>query len=67
MIVGFVGLGNMGFPMTRRLLINGYEVLVCDKRDDVVAAAVAAGARAMASPKAIAAHAETVLASLPSL
>jgi 3-hydroxyisobutyrate dehydrogenase-like beta-hydroxyacid dehydrogenase len=67
MIVGFVGLGNMGFPMTRRLVINGYEVLVCDKRDDVVAAAVAAGARAMASPKAIAAHAETVLASLPSL
>ncbi|HEX3285646.1 MAG TPA: NAD(P)-dependent oxidoreductase [Mycobacterium sp.] len=67
MIVGFVGLGNMGFPMARRLLSNGYEVLVCDKRDDVVAAAVAAGARAMASPRAIAAHAETVLASLPSL
>ena len=67
MDIGFVGLGNMGFPMARRLLGAGYEVLVCDKRDDVVAAAVAAGARAMASPREIAEHTETVLASLPSL
>jgi 3-hydroxyisobutyrate dehydrogenase-like beta-hydroxyacid dehydrogenase len=67
MDIGFVGLGNMGFPMARRLLGAGYEVLVCDIRDDVVAAAVAAGARAMASPREIAGHTETVLASLPSL
>ena len=67
MDIGFVGLGNMGFPMARRLLGAGYQVLVCDKRDEVVAAAVAAGAQAMASPKEIAGHTETVLASLPSL
>jgi 3-hydroxyisobutyrate dehydrogenase-like beta-hydroxyacid dehydrogenase len=66
MDIGFVGLGNMGFPMARRLLGAGHRVLVCDTRDDVVSAAVAAGARAMASPKEIADHAETVLASLPS-
>jgi hypothetical protein len=67
MDVGFVGLGNMGFPMACRLLDAGFEVAVCDKRDDVVSAAVAAGARAMESPREIAGHAETVLASLPSL
>jgi 3-hydroxyisobutyrate dehydrogenase-like beta-hydroxyacid dehydrogenase len=67
MDVGFVGLGNIGFPIARRLLGAGYRVLVCDKRDNVVAAAVAAGARAMMSPKEIADQTETVLASLPSL
>ena len=67
MEIGFVGLGNMGFPMVRRLLGAGYEVLVCDRRDDVVGAAVALGARALPSPKEVADQAETVLASLPSV
>ena len=67
MEIGFVGLGNMGFPMVRRLLGAGYEVLVCDRRDDVVGAAVALGARALLSPKEVADQAETVLASLPSV
>ena len=31
MRIGFVGLGNMGFPMVRRLLAAGYDVAVCDK------------------------------------
>ena len=67
MEIGFVGLGNMGFAMARRVLGAGYDVLVCDKRDEVVEAAVALGARALPSPKEIAGQAETVLASLPSV
>jgi len=66
MQVGFVGLGNMGFPMVRRLLAAGYEVLVCDKRSEITDAAVGLGANTVASPKAIADEADTVLASLPS-
>lgn len=66
MRIGFIGLGNMGFPMVDRLLAAGYEVLVCDKRDDVVGAAVTLGAHQLQSPKAIADQADTVLASLPS-
>lgn len=65
MKIGFVGLGNMGFPMARRLLGAGYELLVCDKRSDIADAAVALGARALTSPKEIADQADTVLASLP--
>ena len=53
--------------MARRVLCAGYDVLVCDKRDEVVEAAVALGARALPSPKEIAGQAETVLASLPSV
>ena len=67
MEIGFVGLGNMGFAMARRVLGAGYDVLVCDKRDEVVEAAVALGARALPSPNEIAGQAETVLASLPSV
>ncbi len=67
MRIGFVGLGNMGFPMVRRLLCAGHDVLVCDRRRDLVDAAVALGARASNSPKQIADHADTVFASLPSL
>lgn len=66
MRIGFVGLGNMGFPMVNRFLRAGYEVVVCDKRSDVVAAAVALGAQQAVSPKAVADQADTVLASLPS-
>lgn len=67
MEIGFVGLGNMGFPMMGRLLGGGHEVLVCDMRSEVVDAAVALGARAVMSPKEIADQVDTVLASLPSL
>ena len=67
MDIGFVGLGNMGFPMVRRLLAAGHPMLVCDKRSDIVDAAVALGARALASPREIADQVDTVLASLPSL
>jgi 3-hydroxyisobutyrate dehydrogenase-like beta-hydroxyacid dehydrogenase len=67
MQIGFVGLGSMGFPMVRRLLAAGYEVFVCDTRADVTDAAVELGARAMKSPKDVADHVDTVLASLPSL
>ena len=67
MDIGFVGLGTMGFPMVRRLLAAGHPVLVCDKRSDIVDAAVALGARALASPREIADQVDTVLASLPSL
>ncbi|OBB19163.1 oxidoreductase [Mycobacteriaceae bacterium 1482268.1] len=66
MEIGFIGLGNMGFPMVRRLLGVGHEVLICDKRDQIADAAVAIGAQASSSPKDIADRVETVLASLPS-
>lgn len=67
MEIGFIGLGNMGFPMMRRLVDAGHDVVVFDARPDVVAAAVALGATQGASVRDVADRAETVLASLPSL
>jgi 3-hydroxyisobutyrate dehydrogenase-like beta-hydroxyacid dehydrogenase len=67
MEIGFIGLGNMGFPMMRRLVDAGYAVVVFDTRPDVVATAVAGGAAQGISVRDVADRAETVLASLPSL
>jgi 3-hydroxyisobutyrate dehydrogenase-like beta-hydroxyacid dehydrogenase len=67
MDIGFIGLGKMGFPMARRLVEAGHQLVVFDTRKDVVEQLTALGAQAASSPKDIADHVETVMASLPSL
>ncbi|OBB73637.1 NAD(P)-dependent oxidoreductase [Mycobacterium sp. 852014-52144_SCH5372336] len=66
MDIGFVGLGNMGFPMADRLRAAGHRVVVCDARPEVVDRAVEAGAERAASAREVADRAPTILASLPS-
>jgi 3-hydroxyisobutyrate dehydrogenase len=60
--VGFVGLGNMGGRMTRRLVEAGIEVIGYDPRPG---AAQACGARPGESPADVARRAPVVLMSLP--
>ncbi len=67
MDIGFIGLGNMGLPMARRLIEAGHHLMVFDTRKEAVDALVARGAEAGSSPKDVADRAETVMASLPSL
>ena len=67
MDIGFIGLGNMGFPMARRLIEAGNRLVVFDTRQEVVDKLVARGATAATSPKQVADQVETVMASLPSL
>jgi 3-hydroxyisobutyrate dehydrogenase len=57
---GFVGLGNIGKPMARRLVAAGLETTVFDLADAPVAELVAAGARRAASAAAVAAAADVV-------
>lgn len=65
MDIGFIGLGNMGFPMAARLLTAGHRVVVCDIRREAVDRAVEAGAEPAASAREVADRVTTVLASLP--
>lgn len=65
MEVGFIGLGNMGFPMARRLIQHGHDVVAFDTHGAALERIVASGARAASSPKEVADGAETVMASLP--
>ena len=67
MDIGFIGLGNMGAPMARRLIAAGHKLVVYDTRNDAVAPFVALGAQLAASPQDVADRVETVMASLPSL
>jgi 3-hydroxyisobutyrate dehydrogenase-like beta-hydroxyacid dehydrogenase len=67
MDIGFIGLGNMGFPMCRRLIEAGHTLIVFDVNPAAVERLVKLGAQAAKSPADVAGRAETVLASLPSL
>jgi 3-hydroxyisobutyrate dehydrogenase-like beta-hydroxyacid dehydrogenase len=67
MDIGFIGLGNMGAPMARRLIEAGHKLTVYDTRNDAVAPFVALGAQLASSPQDVADRVETVMASLPSL
>lgn len=67
MDIGFIGLGNMGQPMARRLIEAGHKLVVYDTRNDAVAPLIALGAQLASSPADVADRVETVMASLPSL
>jgi 3-hydroxyisobutyrate dehydrogenase-like beta-hydroxyacid dehydrogenase len=65
MEIGFIGLGNMGFPMARRLIEANHEVIAFDTNSATLERVVALGAQGASSTKEVADRAETVLASLP--
>ena len=63
--LAFIGLGNMGAPMTRNLLGAGFDVTVTDLDPAKVDALVAHGATAAIDAVAAVADADVVLTSLP--
>jgi 3-hydroxyisobutyrate dehydrogenase-like beta-hydroxyacid dehydrogenase len=65
MDIGFIGLGNMGFHMARRLVEAGHKLTVYDTRPEAMERLTKIGAAAAASPREVADRNETVLASLP--
>ena len=65
MDIGFIGLGNMGRPMARRLIEAGHSLVVYDTRNDATAPLIALGAKLASSPQDVADRVETVMASLP--
>ena len=52
MDTGFIGLGQMGFHMARRLVEAGHRVMVFDTRRDAMDRLVALGAQAGIIPRA---------------
>ena len=63
--IGYIGIGLMGLPMTRRLLERGYAVTVCDIAAARTDAARAAGATVAATPAQAVREADLVLLNLP--
>lgn len=64
-LLGFIGIGRMGGPMTSRLLDAGYSLCVYDKDPKAAAPLVARGAKLAHSPSEVASAADIVLISLP--
>ncbi|MDQ6691383.1 MAG: NAD(P)-dependent oxidoreductase [Candidatus Dormibacteraeota bacterium] len=67
MRMGFVGLGIMGGPMARRLLLAGHSVTGHDRSLPAMAALKESGGVAADSPRAVAAAADVVMTALPTL
>lgn len=63
--IGFVGLGNMGGPMSANLVAAGHHVTGFDLAADALAAAAAAGVTVAETAAAAAADAEVVITMLP--
>ena len=58
--LGYLGLGLMGAPMSRRLLNAGYEVTIWNRSSDKTTPLVEAGAKRAASPREVAAQASII-------
>lgn len=65
--VGFIGIGMLGKPMSKRVMAAGYPLTVHDIRAEPVEELVREGAKKASSPKEIAEVSDVVLTSLPSL
>jgi len=59
--LGYIGMGLMGAPMTRRLLDAGYRVAVWNRSADKMKPLAAKGAVAAASPREVAEAADIVM------
>jgi len=64
-LLGFVGVGQIGGPMAKRLMDHGFNLVVYDVRSEALAPFIAAGATATKSPAEVASRADVVLVSLP--
>ena len=65
MRIGFIGLGHMGGPMSRRLAEAGYDLTVFDLDPARAAPALAHHARLAATPSAAASDADLLITMLP--
>lgn len=63
--IGFIGLGAMGQPMSKRLLDAGYPLVVYDLRKEAIDALVQKGAEAASSVKEVAENCRKVITIVP--
>lgn len=63
--VGFIGIGNIGTPMSLNVLRAGYPLVVYDARQSQMGPLLLEGAEAGISPKDVASRCKTILLSLP--
>jgi 3-hydroxyisobutyrate dehydrogenase len=65
-VIGFIGLGAMGTPMSQNLLNAGYSLVVYDLREKATEGLVQAGAHKASSPRDLAERSSVLITMLPS-
>ncbi len=65
MKLGFIGLGNMGFPMTLNLLRAGFDVTVHNRSREAIRRLTVEGAHPAETPDEVAARSDVVITCLP--
>ncbi len=65
MIIGWIGLGNIGGVMASNLIKEGYHLIVHDLEYKAAEKLIAAGAEWAETPKVLANKADTIITSLP--
>ena len=65
MIIGWIGLGNIGGVMASNLIKEGYRLIVHDLETKAAEKLIAAGAEWADTPQALAAKSDTIITSLP--
>ena len=65
-IIGFVGLGNLGFPLANSLVRHGFQVVAHDLDRECAEPLLAAGAQWAATPREVAEGTTSVITCLPS-
>ena len=63
--IGFIGLGNIGNPMSRRVLGAGFPLVAYDVQPEALDRLVQAGAEKASSPQDVASRATKICLSLP--
>lgn len=64
-MLGFIGLGIMGKPMAKNLIMAGYDLAVFDLIEDAVKEVAACGAKACGSIKEVVEQCDTIITMLP--
>jgi 3-hydroxyisobutyrate dehydrogenase-like beta-hydroxyacid dehydrogenase len=59
--VGFIGLGNMGMPMAKSLVREGFSLVVYDLRQEAIEEMKALGAASASSPREVAETSDVVI------
>jgi 3-hydroxyisobutyrate dehydrogenase-like beta-hydroxyacid dehydrogenase len=59
--VGQIGLGNLGFLMARSVAAKGFSFTVCDLRPEPIKEMVKLGAKAVGTPREVAANSDVVI------
>lgn len=65
MKVGFIGIGVMGKPMARNIIVAGYSLFVNDVNETAVQELVNEGAKRVQSPRELAQEVDVVITMLP--